>query len=139
TWLFEEKAHPGADDLEISLPESFGPSSGKKVVVTDRAKQLVAYLISLKQPELPGSSPRFIANGNKTEKNEMKENIAPDGISLYLSTCAPCHQPGGNGIGGAFPALAGSPIVNDPNPELMIRIILEGYDARSTFGVMPGF
>ena len=33
--------------------------------------------------------------------------------------------------------LAGSPIVNNADPTLMISIILGGYDARAEYGVMP--
>jgi len=40
---------------------------------------------------------------------------------------------------GAFPSLAGSSVVNDEDPELLIRIILQGYDARPEFAQMPGF
>ena len=29
--------------------------------------------------------------------------------------------------------------MNDPNPETLIKIILQGYDARAEFGVMPPF
>jgi cytochrome c oxidase cbb3-type subunit 2 len=43
------------------------------------------------------------------------------------------------GIAGAFPALANSKVVNDEDPELMIKIILQGYDANPEFGQMPGF
>lgn len=35
--------------------------------------------------------------------------------------------------------LAGSKIVNDDNPELMVQIILQGYDAREEYAVMVGF
>jgi cytochrome c oxidase cbb3-type subunit 2 len=43
------------------------------------------------------------------------------------------------GFPGAFPPLAGSPIVTDENAETMIRIILEGYDARPEYATMQPF
>ncbi|MFS8616429.1 MAG: cytochrome c, partial [Solitalea sp.] len=62
-----------------------------------------------------------------------------DGAAVYTQTCAACHQAQGQGLPGAFPALAGSPIVNDSDPETLIRIILQGYDARPEFAAMPPF
>jgi cytochrome c oxidase cbb3-type subunit 2 len=56
-----------------------------------------------------------------------------------MENCAACHQADGKGLNGAFPPLANSKIVLDENPELLIQIILKGYDARAEFSVMPGF
>jgi cytochrome c oxidase cbb3-type subunit 2 len=61
----------------------------------------------------------------------------PDGATLYQSNCAACHQPSGEGLPGAFPSLKGSTIVTSENPETLIRIIIEGYDARPEFATMP--
>src|SRR3546814_4333172 len=69
----------------------------------------------------------------------MAETGLPDGSALYAQTCAACHQPEGQGLPGAFPALAGSEIINDDNPETLIRIILQGYDARAEYAAMPPF
>lgn len=38
---------------------------------------------------------------------------APDGEQLYAQHCASCHQPGGLGLEGAFPPLAGNPAAAD--------------------------
>jgi len=65
--------------------------------------------------------------------------LLPDGASLYTNTCAACHQADGKGIPGAFPPLANSQVVNGEDPELMIRIVLQGYDAHPEWGQMPGF
>lgn len=139
-WLFEEKSNPSQSDVIISLPREFQPKSGNKIVATEDAKNLVAYLLSLKQTKLPGAAPIFIQNEtNGTQESTIPQVDSPDGAQLYASTCAPCHQQGGEGIGGAFPPLKGSPIVNNSDPELMIRIVISGYDARSEFGVMPPF
>ncbi len=50
-WLFEVKAAAGPQDVAVPLPAGFGPSKGV-VVATQDAKDLVAYLLSLKQPPL---------------------------------------------------------------------------------------
>jgi len=64
-------------------------------------------------------------------------NTDLDGSALYATHCQACHQTNGEGLKGAFPALKGSKIVLDENPELMLSIIMNGYDARAEFGVMP--
>jgi len=54
----------------------------------------------------------------------------PDGKQLYAANCAACHQLDGRGIPGAFPALAGSRVVQGEatqvaglsNPGLLIEI-----------------
>lgn len=41
--------------------------------------------------------------------------FAEDGSSLFADNCAACHQPKGQGVAGAFPALAGNKfVVGDP-------------------------
>jgi len=43
----------------------------------------------------------------------------------------------GEGLQGAFPPLKGSTIVLDDNPEVLINIIMKGYNAREEFAEMP--
>jgi len=50
---------------------------------------------------------------------------APDGEQLYASTCAACHQPHGKGLPPAFPALAGSTVVNG-DPAGLAQVLLKG-------------
>lgn len=112
-----------------------------KIVATEKALHLVDYLISLKQADIGGEpESKFIP----AVKKEVLPTVAgattlQDGAALYANTCAACHQSDGNGLAGAFPPLAGSSIVNDANPELLIQIILQGYDARPEYGMMVGF
>ena len=126
----------------IPVPEEYFNVPGKKIVATQEALQLAAYLQSLKQTPLPGNSPDFIPSIKKQETQTAgtATNVAlPDGKKLYMQTCAACHQENGKGLAGAFPPLAGSTIVNDEKYELFIQIILQGYDARSEYGQMPPF
>lgn len=149
-WLFEIKDSDKVtdDDKVVPVPEQFFNTPGKKVVAGRDAAALVAYLQSLKQPEIPGEmykpfiparekSP-LIAN-ERPDPDGGKSISAPDGKQIYNSTCGACHQPTGKGIAGAFPPLAGSQIVNNEDPTMLIKIILQGYDARTDYGVMPGF
>ncbi|CAN7691603.1 cytochrome c [Pseudoduganella sp. LjRoot289] len=57
---------------------------------------------------------------------------APAGKALFLRNCAACHQASGKGIPGAFPALAGNPLVQGPAPEVA-SVLLQGR------GGMPDF
>lgn len=144
-WLFEEKPEGDITEKDIVVPvdKAFFNKPGKQIVARSTALDLVAYLQSLKQPELPGNTPSFIPKNskNKTPNNSTDPNLVrlPDGAMLYANTCAACHQSTGEGVKGAFPSLVGSSIVNDPNPETLIKVILQGYDARSEFAQMPPF
>ena len=53
------------------------------------------------------------------------KELAANGARLYTTNCVACHQASGQGVPGAFPALAGSKIVNGA-PADQIRIVLEG-------------
>lgn len=50
-WLFDIKEEPDSDDTVISIPGEFAPEEGK-VVATEEAEALIAYLLSLKQVKL---------------------------------------------------------------------------------------
>ena len=57
---------------------------------------------------------------------------APNGAELFAQNCAACHQPEGQGIAGAFPALAGNTFVQGPAP-IVASTVLKGR------GGMPSF
>jgi cytochrome c6 len=57
---------------------------------------------------------------------------APDGSALYAANCSACHQPSGQGITGAFPALAKDKFVGG-DPKLVAATVLNGR------GGMPAF
>lgn len=142
-WLFEEKdsTRVGSTDKVLNVPSEYLKNPKNKVVAKKEALHLVDYLLSLKQATLPGAEMvDFIPAKTKKESTASTDGSSlPDGASLYTSTCATCHQADGNGLSGAFPALAGSPIVNNPDYRLMVAIILKGYDARTEFAAMPPF
>lgn len=144
-WLFENKSKAESEDVVVNVPPSL-ISDGQVVVATQEAKDLVAYLLTLKQTKLPSVNEEFLPSGkttndgnqSTTKTDSSSENTAlPDGATLYQSNCAACHQPSGEGLPGAFPPLKGSAIVISENPETLIRIIIEGYDARPEFATMP--
>jgi mono/diheme cytochrome c family protein len=67
---------------------------------------------------------------------------ASDGAVVYMANCSSCHQPDGEGVNGAFPPLAGNPVVTG-NPTAVIAIVKNGLDGKVVVnghaysGIMP--
>jgi cytochrome c oxidase cbb3-type subunit 2 len=141
-WLFEIKEQASDGDKVVSIPESLLSNPTDLVVATEEALQLVAYLKSLKQTPLPtGVNPDAFLyrkeKGNAVPSASASTETVVDGNMLYSANCQACHQANGEGLKGAFPPLKGSKIVTDENPELLINIIMNGYDPRPEFAEMP--
>jgi len=139
-WLFEIKEKADAGDVVVNVPAEYLDGKQGKVVATKDALNLVAYLQSLKQVELPDGSPtpQFLyKQDKKTTAAGGTAGAGLDGAALYTTNCQSCHQPNGEGLKGAFPPLKGSPIVLNDNPEIMVGIIMNGYNPREEYGVMP--
>lgn len=144
-WLFIEKdsSRISSDDKVVAVPKEYFNKPGKKLVASEKAMNLVAYLQFLKQHELPkGVEVEFIPFRKVIPGEEAAVNSAssaPDGERLFANTCAVCHQGNGQGVAGAFPPLAGSSIVNDTDPTQLISIIINGYNELPEYGPMPPF
>ncbi|MBD3750769.1 MAG: cytochrome c [Sphingobacteriales bacterium] len=146
-WLFEVKDYPEEGDIKVEVPDEYKDFPKNKVlVVTKDGMDLVAYLKSLKQVKLPDGTPdpiflykqkQIASNESSNGSTEAPSQTGPDGAQLYAANCQACHQSNGEGLKGAFPPLKGSKIVLDDNPEIMVGIIMKGYDAREEYGVMP--
>ena len=141
-WLFKVTNKVEKGDVVVNVPEEFMGGRKGKVIATDDALHLIAYLQSLKQTKLPDGSPEpdflYKKAGAKAE-NAAGATKELDGKVLYISNCQTCHQSNGEGLKGAFPPLKGSKVVTDENPELMVDIIMNGYSGRVSegYGVMP--
>lgn len=145
-WLYREKAESEitADDIVVPVPQQFLRNRNTKVVATKEVLQLISYVQTLKQAPIPEASTAAFIESPEQKLAEGQTGIAPvadpaTGKKLYMQNCGACHQENGKGLAGAFPPLAGSPIVNNNDPDFMVRVILQGYDARSEYGQMPGF
>jgi cytochrome c oxidase cbb3-type subunit 2 len=140
-WLFEIKDKAEKGDVKVNVPEEFMHGQKGVVVATKEALNLVAYLQSLKQVKLPDGTPtpEFLYKKAKAATNAMAGATKPElnGSDLYAANCMACHQQNGEGLKGAFPPLKGSKIVLDDNPEIMVGIIMNGYNPREEYGVMP--
>lgn len=138
-WLFTLKKEPAETDVVVTVPAAYLQGKEGKVVATQDALYLVAYLQSLKQTKLPDGteSPEFLyKRPEKSVSAAPGEIPAIDGKALYTANCQACHQANGEGLPGAFPPLKGSPVVLGDNLELYVDIIMNGYDARPEYGAM---
>lgn len=67
---------------------------------------------------------------------------ASDGAVVYLENCSSCHQTNGEGVPGAFPPLAGNPLVTG-DAGAVITIVKNGLEGRVVVnggaysGIMP--
>jgi cytochrome c oxidase cbb3-type subunit 2 len=146
-WLFEVKDYAMQEDIVVNVPDEFRKGIQGKIVASQEAIYLVAYLQSLKQTELPDGKPvpvfLYPKSAAKAEgaASRGKTNAEPelDGAALYAANCQSCHQENGEGLKGAFPPLKGSPVVLNKDPEVQLTIILKGYNGRVSegYGVMP--
>ena len=147
-WFFDEVDEQFVDpsDVVVSAPKKYKEDPNKKIIATREALDLVAYLTSLKQPELPEDreAPEFIPLSKK-DKNMVNSggdsgsSSGVNGKNLFASTCASCHQSSGKGVPGAFPPLSGSGIVNLKNPKDAIKIVLQGRNVLPDYAAMPPF
>ena len=71
------------------------------------------------------------------EKAWSKDELMAKGDEIYNRVCVTCHQPGGKGLPGAFPALAGSKVVNGPFLDKDGHLIKDGHLDRVMNG-KPG-
>lgn len=72
-----------------------------------------------------------------TDKAWSREELMAKGGEIYNRICVACHQADGKGVPGAFPALAGSRIVNGPFIDKEGRLIKDGHLDRVMNG-KPG-
>ncbi|HFD12468.1 MAG TPA: cytochrome c oxidase subunit II [Crenotrichaceae bacterium] len=61
-----------------------------------------------------------------------KNELMVKGKDIYLSACAGCHQPNGEGIKGSFPAIKASPVATG-DKDSHIELVLEGKGAMTGF------
>lgn len=143
TWLFKVKPQAGKGDVVVKVPKEFIDGDTGVVVATKDALNLVAYLQALKQADLPRDAriPLFLYQRKEAAATGAAGGAgAADGVALYAANCQACHQPNGEGLQGSFPALKGSKVVLNTDPEQMVAIIMNGYTGRQSdgFGPMPG-
>jgi cytochrome c oxidase cbb3-type subunit 2 len=160
SWMFRvvDRAPTGVNPVPI--PAGFAPAHGV-VVPTQKARALVVYLLSLKQPPL-ASPPGAGGEGGAAAASSEAAAATPasgqastqpasastartaHGEAVFTANCAACHQASGHGLPGAFPPLEGNAAVNDADPTLHIHTVLFGAHGVTIGGVsyasqMPPF
>ena len=164
-WMFDvvDQAPPGTPP--VPLPGNYAPAKGV-VVPGHQAEALVAYLLALRQPALPGADngqgdaaiagashathARVPAAAGATDaptsisSSASGNGNAAKGSALFTANCAACHQANGEGLPGAFPPLKGNAAVNDADPGVHIRAVIHGLQGTVIGGVtysspMPAF
>lgn len=128
-WLFAVKENPGPGETVIPLPPRYAPRKGK-VVATEAAKDLVAYLAFLRQTPLPG--------GGATAEPAGAAPAASEGAAVYATHCAGCHGQDGEGTPGLFPPMKGDPVVTAADPARHIGIVLFGLKHAPINGTTYG-
>jgi cytochrome c oxidase cbb3-type subunit 2 len=138
-WLFAVKKEPSKSDVVVNVPSAYLDGQEGKVVATRDAMYLIAYLQSLKQTKLPDgtAAPAFLYKKEEKKTAGAAAGAEPDGQAIFTANCQSCHQANGEGLPGAFPPLKGSSVVLGDNLEMYVDIIMNGYDAKAEFGVMP--
>jgi cytochrome c oxidase subunit 2 len=63
-------------------------------------------------------------------KSWTLDELKAHGEKVYAQNCVACHQTTGMGVPGAFPALAGSKVVNGPKAD-QIKLVLNGKQATA--------
>lgn len=84
------------------------------------------------------------SNAATGSKNVAGFDYSALGAQVYSQSCASCHGETGTGTPGAFPALAGDPVVTGKDADAHIKIVLHGLSGKAIGGVkfaaqMPAF
>ncbi|MDX1431018.1 MAG: cytochrome c [Gammaproteobacteria bacterium] len=111
---------------------AFGPMeevvhNSLQYLTDDDLRAIAAYLHSIPARATSAAALSY------TEPNRV------EGAKVYLENCAMCHQPKGTGVPGAFPKLAGNPVVTAADPADLVTVIMKGIPGRGSFPAMPGF
>lgn len=68
-----------------------------------------------------------------TSAAPVSSSGASPGATTYTANCASCHQPGGKGLAGSFPPLAGNSVVTG-DPQKVIHIVKYGLSGKIMVG-----
>lgn len=108
---------------------------------TSAATGPMSETLNLSTSRMTDDDLKAIATYLKSQSGEhATASVAPDqgvmktGAQIYADECSGCHMPNGKGAAGLFPALSGSPVVQQTDPTSLLHVVLRG--ARSV-GTKP--
>jgi cytochrome c oxidase cbb3-type subunit 2 len=110
--------------------------AGREIVPTPEAKELAAYLLSLRVdvplPDAPVTPPggSYASVGGESQAGSGEEAMFARGRAVYGSLCGLCHGNDGLGKTDQVPPLAGSEWVNVRGFQRAARIALAGLNGR---------
>jgi mono/diheme cytochrome c family protein len=78
--------------------------------------------------------PQGKAQAQPDQAPAMSSRIAERGAKVYADHCAQCHGDDGQGVPGAYPALAGNRSVTLPVTANLVQVVLGGGFAPATAG-----
>jgi cytochrome c6 len=93
----------------------------------------VAVIVVLPAGPLVGMRARS-ASGTPVGSPAVADPLVTQGQQVYDTICVACHQPGGKGVPGVFPALAGNQLVTLDDPQYVIATLITGRGAMPQFG-----
>jgi cytochrome c oxidase cbb3-type subunit 2 len=134
-WLFSVVAEAPAGENPVPLPKAYAPARGV-IVPTPKARALVAYLASLKQPPIPGFGMAAAATVSGANESTQTDYDAAKGRALFTANCSACHQASGEGLPGTFPPLKGSGVVTKDDATKHMHVVLNGLQGEKAGGVV---
>jgi mono/diheme cytochrome c family protein len=89
---------------------------------------MAVYLKSQREEDKPPEAGERLLTGEQRKQSMLR------GAHVYKDRCAPCHQPGGEGVPRVYPPLANNEAIVMRNPVNAIRMVLNGGFPPSTAG-----
>jgi mono/diheme cytochrome c family protein len=118
-----------------------GSAPGMGVVIGPMAQTMHESLAKLTDDDLhdivlylKSTPPKTGYKPAKPPANPLVQRVD---ATAYLNYCASCHGVNGKGLGDAVPSLAGNGTVNAQGPQDVIRVIIGGINAQTTYSAMP--
>jgi mono/diheme cytochrome c family protein len=104
----------------------------------DDARAISVFLKAVPQhTDEPGAIERFIQAMRRVgepDTSTLPARVAERGAKVYGDRCAQCHGDKGEGVPGAYPALAGNRAVNLPVTSNLVQVVLGGGFPPATSG-----
>ncbi|MGC4193164.1 MAG: cytochrome c [Thermomicrobiales bacterium] len=96
-----------------------------------RSVTRIVALVFLVTAVVAGAFP-FMSGAQESTPATPNDQLAM-GEQIFTGVCIACHQPGGAGVQGIYPNLAGNPLITIDDPTYVITTVLNGR------GGMPRF